>query len=142
MIIEAATAADLPGIRRLLELSNLPSDDLTASSLQYFLVLREDGLLNGAIGLETYEDVALLRSLVVAESARGRGHGATLSAAAEALAAQLGITSIYLLTTSAEKFFLARGYRVVSRHDAPGSIQATAQFSALCPSTAIVMVKS
>jgi amino-acid N-acetyltransferase len=142
MTIEAASAADLPGIRRLLELSNLPSDDLTAGSLKYFLVLREDGQLNGAIGLEIHESVALLRSLVVAEAARGRGHGATLTTAAEALATELGITSIYLLTTSAEKFFLARGYRVESRHDVPKSIQATTQFSALCPSTAIVMVKS
>jgi amino-acid N-acetyltransferase len=142
MSVEAATIADLPGIRRLLMLAGLPGDDLTERALKHFLVLRDDGALSGAIGLETYDDVALLRSLVVADEARGRGHGATLAAAAEALAEKLGITSVYLLTTSADKFFLARGYRVVPRHEAPMSIQATAQFSALCPSTAIVMVKS
>lgn len=141
MNIEAATAADLPGICRLLGLAGLPSDDLTERSLKHFLVLRDEGVLIAAIGLEAYDDAALLRSLVVAESARGRGYGAQLTAAAEALANNLGIASIYLLTTSADKFFLARGYRVVRRHEAPECIQATAQFSALCPSTAIVMVK-
>jgi amino-acid N-acetyltransferase len=142
MKIRPANPADLPDIRRLLERAHLIGDDLTAEALNHFLVLREGNALRGAVGLEIYGDVALLRSLVVAEELRGSGHGVALTAAAEMLAKQLGTTSIYLLTTSAEKFFGGRGYRTVARDHVPASIKETSQFSALCPATAVVMVKA
>jgi amino-acid N-acetyltransferase len=142
MKIGPANVADLPDIRRLLERAHLIGDDLTAEALEHFLVLQEGNVLGGAVGLEAYGNVALLRSLVVAEELRGSGHGVALTTAAETLAKQLGIKSIYLLTTSAEKFFSSRGYRTVPRDQVPASIKGTSQFSALCPATAIVMVKA
>lgn len=141
MSIEPANPSDLPAIRWLLEFDRLPSDDLTEGLLRHFLVLRDEGQVLGVIGLELHGGVALLRSLVVAEEFRGRSHGAALASAAESLARRLGVVSIYLLTTSAEAFFQSRGYRRISRDAAPSQIQATTQFSALCPSTAVLMVK-
>jgi amino-acid N-acetyltransferase len=55
----------------------------------------------------------LLRSLVVSADVRGRGFGGLLTDTAEALAVRLGVTSIYLLTTSADAFFVTRGYQRV-----------------------------
>ena len=85
--------------------------------------------------------IALLRSLVVDSEMRGQGLGAQLTKAAEALASRSGVESIYLLTIAAERFFAKRGYRKVSRTEAPVQIQRSSQFSRLCPSTAILMVK-
>lgn len=141
MTIVRATSEDLPRIRALLASANLVADDLTEDALRYFFALVENGKLIGAVGLEPYGQVGLLRSLVVAGDAQQHGFGGALLLAAETLASDLGISAIYLLTNSAQAFFGARGYRVVARADAPSSIQHTTQFSALCPSTAFLMVK-
>lgn len=142
MNIHSATRADLPAVRALLATERLPASDLDERALERFLIWRDDSGVNGIVGLELYGDVALLRSLVVAQHARGNGAGAALTQAAENLAAELGAKQIYLLTTSAERFFSARGYGNIDRREAPPSIQGTTQFSALCPSTAVLMMKS
>jgi amino-acid N-acetyltransferase len=142
MNIHSAKHTDLPAIRALLELERLPASDLDQRALERFMIWRDDSGVNGIVGLEVYGHVALLRSLVVARSARGKGAGAALTQAAEHLAAESGAKNIYLLTTSAERFFSAHGYRNVERGEAPQSIQGTTQFSALCPSTAVLMMKA
>ena len=141
MNIRAATAGDLPGIVLLLQAEGLPTEDLDENALRLFLVVEEHGAVKAAVGLERYADTALLRSLVVASELRGRGHGNALASAAEQLARDLGIASLYLLTTSADAFFRQRGYRSIHRDESPLAIKRTTQFSSLCPSTAIVMVK-
>ncbi len=123
-------------------MERLPASDLDERALKHFLIWRDDAGVSGSVGLELHGDVALLRSLVVAPVARGQGAGAALTRAAEELAAESGANIIYLLTTSAERFFLAHGYRNIDRADAPRAIQGTTQFSALCPSTAVLMSKS
>jgi amino-acid N-acetyltransferase len=141
MRIGSARRSDLPGIRWLLEYEGLPASDLDESLLERFLVCRDGRDVVAAVGLEVFGQVALLRSLVVDPQLRGRGLGMHLTKAAEALARRSGVESIYLLTTTAEEFFRARGYRIVARSEAPAAIQSTTQFSALCPSTAVLMVK-
>ena len=141
MSIRPATARDFPDVVRLLNDGGLPADDLDEESLGLFLVLDETGSVKGAVGLEQYADIALLRSLVVTTELRGGGYGQSLVSAAEELAAKLGVASVYLLTTSADDFFRARGYRSIHRDETPSAIKGTTQFSALCPSTAVLMVK-
>jgi len=141
MRIEQARRSDLAGIRWLLEYEHLPASDLTESALERFLVCRDEKGVVGAVGLELYDDVALLRSLVVDRDMRGEGLGIRLTEAAESLAHRLGAASIYLLTTTAEEFFRRRGYRIVARAEAPAAIQSTTEFSRLCPSSAVLMVK-
>jgi len=60
---------------------------------------------------------------------------------AEDFARQRGYRAIYLLTTDASEFFAARGYQRVDREQAPASVRATSQFSALCPASSILMFK-
>jgi amino-acid N-acetyltransferase len=141
MNIQLANAADLPAVLALLEAERLPASDLSEQALEHFLVWREGSRVNAVVGLELYGDIAFLRSLVVAAHARGQGAGSKLTQAAEALAGKTGATTVYLLTQTAEHFFAARGYRRIDRDAAPKSIQGTTQFSTLCPSTAVLMVK-
>jgi amino-acid N-acetyltransferase len=139
--VEAARPGDFIGIQWLLDLESLPSADLTETALEHFLVVRDEIGVVGVVGPEVYGQVALLRSLVVANSHAGRGIGRGLVVAAESLAATLGCRSMYLLTTTAEAFFELLGFRRIERHAAPPEVQQSAEFSSLCPSSATVMAK-
>lgn len=128
--------------QQLLAACSLPTDDLqdAANNLQLF-GCRADGHLLGLVGLQTHGADALLRSLAVADTARGQGLGDELLAYAERQAASQGVHAIYLLTTTAEGFFAQRGYRPSERTTAPLAIAATRQFCGLCPATATFMCK-
>jgi amino-acid N-acetyltransferase len=139
--IAGARRSDLPSIRWLLDIEFLPSADITEEALEHFLVCRDQTGVAGVIGLQILGEVALLRSLVVSSERMGCGIGKGLVTAAEALAAELRVRSIYLLTATAADFFAYRGYRRIGREEAPQEIRATQEFSSLCPSTAVLMVK-
>ena len=141
MSIAAAQRADLPEIRALLNASGLPGEDLTPAHLDSFWVERDRAGLVGSIGLEPRGRVALVRSLAVRADGRGQGLGAALLAHAESQAGALGVEMLYLLTTTAERFFAAHGYGVTPRETAPTAIQATSEFAGLCPSGSVCMVK-
>ena len=53
----------------------------------------------------------------------------------------LGITRLYLLTTTAQSWFRLLGFRSVLRDEVPEGIRGTEQFRTLCPSTAACMVR-
>ena len=95
----------------------------------------------GLVGLEMFGDVALLRSLVVAEPLRGSGAGSALLEYAERHARSRGVKVVYLLTTTAEAFFTGRGYGHAARDSAPAAIRETREFSVLCPSSSAFMCK-
>jgi amino-acid N-acetyltransferase len=132
---------DLAAVIKLLSASRLPTADLTAEHLQHFFGYASGGETVGVVGVEPCGDVALLRSLAVSESQRGLGLGNRLVECAERYARDRGVRSIYLLTTTAEAFFLRRGYSRLSREKAPPPIQSTQEFSGICPSTSVFMVK-
>ena len=143
---------DLPRVERLLDENDLPSADLETSPVRLFVGYevtgnaREgrgsdgDGFI-GVGGLEVYGSDALLRSVVVTDEFRGRGHGTALYRAIEARAREDGVERLYLLTTTAEGFFAGRGFEVVDRDDAPKAIRETAEFEELCSSAATCMRK-
>ena len=133
---------DVAAVRALLAAAGLPVADLTAASLADFWGCRAREELAGAIGLERYGSVALLRSLAVAPDWQGRGLGAALLAHAERAARQRGIAALYLLTATAEAFFARRGYVRISREAAPPVLRHTAEFAALCPASAACLRKA
>lgn len=128
-------------VRNLLCAADLPAADITAEKMVTFFACEADGDIAGLVGLEVHGTVALLRSLVVLPCYRSHGLGAMLLAYAERVASTQAVQSVYLLTTTATGFFLARGYRPVPRHDAPEAIRNTAEFASLCPGSATFMVK-
>ncbi len=127
--------------RELLAESGLPTDDLADDPRLRLFGLHDGDRLLGVVGVQPLDGAALLRSLAVAAEARGRGAGSLLVAAAEAHARQSGWRDVYLLTTGAAAYFERRGYRAISRDEAPASLRATRQFAQLCPASAAVMHK-
>jgi amino-acid N-acetyltransferase len=123
----------------LLRAAGLPTEDLAGMSLEHFFFAGPAEAPTGLVGLEMFGDVALLRSLVVAEPLRGSGAGSALLDHAERHARGRGVKVVYLLTTTADAFFTRRGYEHAARDSAPAAIRATREFSALCPSSAAFM---
>lgn len=141
-----AAEHDYGSILGLLGGAELPTEDVSAAMVGNFLVCEADDSdgprLVGVVGLEPYGDVGLLRSLAVSEEMRGRGLGGRLVAAIEEHARGVGVQTMYLLTTTAEPFFEARGYSAAQRDEAPEAIQSTQEFAGLCPASAAFMAKA
>jgi amino-acid N-acetyltransferase len=128
-------------VKQLLSESKLPTGDITARHLTHFFGCGSDDELEAVVGLELYGDVALLRSLAVAPGRRGTGLGSRLVAHAERHAQDQGVKSLYLLTTTAEAFFLRLGYARIPREEAPAAIKSTKEFAGICPVSSAFMVK-
>ncbi len=128
-------------LRQLLETCKLPVSDIAPTAAMPFFAHSAGEELLGVVGLELYRPFALLRSLAVAPACRDSGLGRALVAFAERQAAAQGITSLYLLTTTAAPFFATLGYADAVRTDAPAAIQSTAQFAGLCPASSSFMSK-
>jgi len=135
-----AMADEREAIRTLLKQAELPSEDF-AQHLHNFLTATQNGSLAGAVGLEIYEESGLLRSLVVEASYRGQGLGIELCEQIFAYAQSQGIKELYLLTTTAADYFPKLGFSLIDRDCVPPAIRTTAEFTSICPSTAVCMVK-
>jgi amino-acid N-acetyltransferase len=140
--LRQARKGDWHAVRDLLAASSLPVDDLGPNRLGRFLIAEDGGELVGLIGLDIHGTTGLLRSLVVAESARRAGLGGKLVGALESAAQAAGLTDLWLLTIDAEKFFERHGFDIVEREVAPDEIRETDEFGNLCPQTAYLMTKS
>jgi amino-acid N-acetyltransferase len=139
--IERASDADGPSILQLLREAKLPIDGLV-EHLNTAVVARDGAALLGCAALEVYPEGALLRSVVVAPAARGRGLGQRLTEAAITLAESRGTPAVYLLTTTAESYFPRFGFVGVTREQVPASVQQSIEFRSACPASAIVMRKT
>ena len=136
--IAPARLADYEIVAALLEREHLPLDGLRQHFENAF-VARAGNRIVGCSALEVYEGGALVRSLVVDAEYRGAGVGSRLTDAAIQLARRRLASAVYLLTTTAERFFLKFGFEIVDRADVPASVLASEEFVHACPSTAIVM---
>lgn len=138
--IHFATGDDRPHLLALLTQSSLPTEDLADADVT-FLVDARGGDTTGVIGLQSFGTDALLRSLAVAQDHRGQGIARRLVSELEATARHRGIDTVYLLTQTAERFFLLQGFEALPRHEAPASLQSSAEFRSLCPASAVCMRK-
>jgi amino-acid N-acetyltransferase len=134
-----ASPEDLPRIRALLVACGLPAEDVDGKGAQRILVAREDGQITGCIGLEVHGEAGLLRSFAVAPASRRRGVGAELHDRAVALARDLGVRDLYLLTTTVRERAVRAGFLDVPRESVPEAIREGSPFKGLCPATAACM---
>jgi amino-acid N-acetyltransferase len=139
MIMVPLTQNNFTAALDLLKKNNLPTEDISEATSLF--VVEEDNSVIGTIALEYAGSEGLLRSLAVAEDHRQNGLGGELVSFIEAYAMRQGIQQLYLLTTTAEKFFAKRGYLVVERTAVSPFIQNSSEFASVCPSTAVVMKK-
>jgi len=138
MKIRTARKADLTAVEELLSASKLPLDGVR-DHFSDFIVAEENDAIEGAVGLEKYDSAALLRSAVVAPDSRGSGIGTQLVEEILKRAEADGIDELYLLTTTAEKYFPRFGFTPTSRAAVPDKLKSSAEFQGACPDTAVVM---
>jgi len=127
-------------VERLLTDSGLPLDGVS-EAFGTFVVAEAGSELVGVSGLEVCCDNALLRSVAVRPEWRSHGVGRSLVTRAIADAEASGLRALYLLTTTAERYFPSFGFRTISRDDVPADIRATAEFRDACPASATVMCR-
>jgi len=140
-VFRQASTADDPALRALLQSAGLPFEDVAAER-QDFIVAVMQGRVVGCVALETFQSVALLRSLAVVESLRGGGIGSALYDRVLVRARELGLSRLFLLTTTAAPFFERRGFRRVERSETPEVVARSSQFATLCPATATCLTLS
>ncbi|MBO0949862.1 arsenic resistance N-acetyltransferase ArsN2 [Fibrella forsythiae] len=141
MIYRLATPTDRPALTELLTQAKLLTDDLP-ENLGTFILAFDNDTLAGTAGVDIIELTGLLRSVAVAPAYQHQHIGRQLIAAAEKLASDKGIMNLYLITTTADRYFDRLGFERVDRNNVPEAIATTRQFSELCPASSVVMSKS
>ena len=136
--VALARAEDLESILRMLAGAGLPTAGV-AEHLASALVARAGCRVVGCVALELYGEEALLRSLAVVPAVRGSGLGVRLAEAALELARERGARRVWLLTTTAERFFPRFGFERVERSSLPAALDASAELRGACPASAIAM---
>ncbi len=139
--LRPARPEDLASVERLLSTSSLPLVGV-AEALSSFVVAEADGTIVGVAGLEVCCDNALLRSVAVEAAWRSRGVGRALVTRVVSDAEARGIRALYLLTTTAERWFPGFGFRQISRDEVPDDVRETDEFRSACPASATVMARS
>ncbi len=134
-----AIAAERELVKALLERSRLPTEGVEEMGPNLIAAI-EGGNVVGASGLEVYGTDGLLRSVVVADERRGRGLGRRLVLRAIDIAVQRGLKDLYLLTEGAAEYFAVLGFTRIDRADVAGEVLQSAEFSHLCPTSAVAMV--
>lgn len=133
------TGAELTAIEALIRASALPAEVVRDRYPEAYVVARRGGEIVGVAALETHDQSGLLRSVAVTPGERGRGTGIALVADRLAMAWANGLTSVYLLTTTAAPLFRRFGFVDADRAGAPAALAASPEFAALCPSSATCM---
>lgn len=138
LILKKVENKDLSVIKDILEKNDLVYEDIENKNIELFLAYK-NGLFVGIIGLEQYDNIGLLRSLVVLEEYRDKGYGKEICSGLLNYAKDKKIKEVYLLTTTAKNFFEKINFKVIERKDVPDEIKNTTEFSRFCPDSAICM---
>ena len=122
----------------ILKQQELPYSDLNNKKIYKMGAFSKNKLI-GIAGLEIYNLSGLFRSLAVEKTYQAQGTGKKLYQSIIAQSLVDGLNRLYLLTTTAEKYFEKLGWNKINRNDVPDDVKQSTEFSDLCPSTAICM---
>ncbi len=136
--MRAATREDLPVVLGLLELHGLPTAGVQ-DHLKHFLLEFDQTELIACAGLEVHGQAGLLRSVAVNANHRSHGLGTKLVQAMLGRARTQHLSSISLLTETAQGYFPRFGFQITPRDALPTSLNASAEFRGACPDSAIAM---
>ena len=126
---------DAGEIKRLLTQCKLPTGGIDPHLKNFIIVKSQSGLV-GVIGIEQYGKLGILRSFAVSDESRGHGIGNELFTREIAHARSLGIAELYLLTTTAEGYFLRRSFQNTDRKSVPQALSRSIEFKSACPTSA------
>jgi amino-acid N-acetyltransferase len=123
--IRPARAHDVAGIIELITpleeqgiLVRRPRE-LLESEVNYFTVIERDGMIVSCAALYPFENKGELACLVTHPDYREKNRGELLLDAIEAQARQLGLKSLFVLTTHTTHWFAERGFQPVNLEDLP-----------------------
>lgn len=139
--IEPAKPESMAAIRSLLAANHLPTADIADDAVRLF-EFRQDNELIGTVGVEQHSHTGLLRSLAVKDDHRSKGIGEHLVAHVLRYCLSQQITELYLLTTTAERYFERLGFQQIGRDTVSEEIKQTREFRDICPNSAVVMHKA
>ncbi len=144
-LVRPARASDLDAVAELLHTQQLPDEGVAEQFGEAYAVAELDGRICGVAGVERYfsdklkTGDGLLRSVATSDEARGLGLGAMLIADRIAWARTQGMGDLYLLTTTATEWFPRFGFQRIERTAASPEIQASREFTSLCPASSVLM---
>jgi amino-acid N-acetyltransferase len=136
--MRTATPEDLNAVLGLLEVSDLPTRGVQ-DHLEHFVLEFDGQVLVGCAGLEVHGEAGLLRSVAVAPNRRSSGCSFRLTNAILEMAQKHHLSSLSLLTTTADSYFPRFGFERVERSRLPLSLHASAEFQGACPDDAVAM---
>ncbi len=139
MIIRESVKSDLKKANVILASHGLPLVEQKQGS---FWVAEELGEVIAVGGIQLENQIGLVRSIAVHNGYQAKGIGKAIYDTIEKHALGKQILRLFLLTTTAEQFFLRQGYEAIERGLAPIPITTTDQFAGLCPESAVLMQKS
>lgn len=136
--IRIAKHGELEKVLRLLQRLDLPIDGVE-EHFDEFLVFEEQGRVMGAVGLEVYGAVGLLRSLAVEPLEQSSGLGSRLVEAVLKRARERKLDALYLLTTTADRYFPRFGFEPIARDEMDPRLGASKELQGACPQRAVCM---
>lgn len=128
--VRPAAPDDITDMVRLLTEANLPPFPVGDHWDSFWLLEGHEGIV-GMIGLEIFGSSALLRSIVVDESLRGKGLGEQLTQKALSEARSRGVRNVYLFTMDRAPFFARYGFDVCTMDDFDQEGRESSQYLAL-----------
>src|SRR6185295_16352223 len=109
----AALESDVAPMTTLIASAGLPPV-FVAEWLGGFIAAEREGAVVACGGIEMYEDCGVIRSVVVAESARGLGLGGLFAERLMALGRERGARDLYLFTADAHPCWVRYGFTYVA----------------------------
>lgn len=138
MTLRKATENEYRAILHLLASNHLPTADIYEKKITLFVGVIENEIV-ATIGIELYGNEALLRSLCVKEGFKNQKLGEKMLSYLFNFCAAESIKTLFLLTTTAEHYFVRYGFEKIMRDETPKTIQNTREFQDICPASAIIM---
>ncbi|WP_144392026.1 arsenic resistance N-acetyltransferase ArsN2 [Pleionea sediminis] len=128
-------------VEALLNRSQLPTLDLQEKENIILIGAFENETVVGVIGLEIYQHEGVLRSLAVKPECRGQNIAGALLSELYIEAHNNNVQRLFLLTTTAERYFSKQGFYYVERDEVPEKIKQSSQFLSICPASAKCLVR-
>ncbi len=125
---------------QLLNESGLPTTDVNEPGVKLFCIINQGEVIVSG-GYQLLGNYALIRSLAVKERFKGKYLGELMLKYLLDECSERSVKKVFLLTTTAEAYFVKHGFSTVDCDEVPEIIKQTSEFSSLCPATAIVLTK-
>src|ERR1700730_4759263 len=135
--IAPATSFDLEEIPRLLKDAGLTLEGI--NNCEFWVAKNARNQTIGAVGLETWGNQGLLRSLVVEKTSRGKGIGRKLVLRIIKEAKKRDLQELFLITEAVKEYYQKLGFTLIDREMVQGPVLNSAEFRGACLETADVM---